>query len=467
MSPSPFSLLVDRFDARGRPLADCTRQDGKKVPVVVPWTLVGETVAAKRISKFRGNGVRYVAEDVELLSRSPRRVEPCCTHFGLCGGCTWQNLAYEEQLKEKQKRIQALFPGTTVRPIIGADSSYGYRNKMEFTFSQDRNNNQYLGLHGTYRQSRVFNLTMCPLTNPWMADCVNSVRQWWNASSLAAYHPRSNRGTLQTLILREAMTSQDRMVMVTVSGNPDFAPKRHNLNDFVDTVKKTCTPPSGELSIVLRIRQIAQGMATQFYEMILFGPDFIREELVVEPQKGKEVRLVFHISPQAFFQPNTYKAMKLYSEALQLADLHPDDVVWDLYCGIGTFGMLASPCVKEVIGIELSRESAYDAKTNSQRLQIGNFRILEGDVAARLEGLPPPTVVIVDPPRAGLSSACREALHTVSPNRLVYVSCNPETQSSDVAWFVQRGWSVRAIQAVDQFPQTYHVENIVLLRKDA
>lgn len=468
MNGPSISLRVDRFDARGRGIADAIRADGMSFPVAVPWSIAGESVVAGRISKIRGEGFRHIAEDVSIVSPSPHRVLPQCAHFGLCGGCTWQHVMYEQQLRHKQQRILTLFPDCErfVKPIIGADPCYGYRNKMEFTFSEDRKNTQFFGLHGTYRNNRVFNLTMCPLTHPWMGQCVCAVRKWWKESSLPAYYPRSNEGTLQTLILREGMTSGDRMVMLTVSGNPDFAPKRHHLDGFVEILQREFMPPTGTLSVVLRIRQIAKGSPTQFYEMILAGPDFIREELVVEPRVGHEERLLFHISPQAFFQPNTLQAMKVYSAALQLADLQQNDVVWDLYCGIGTFGMLASSSVSEAIGIELSRESAYDAKTNSQRLQIPNFRILEGDVAARIvdtSTLPHPSVVIVDPPRAGLSPHCCESIHATAPRRLVYVSCNPESQARDVAWFVQRGWAIEALQAVDQFPQTYHVENIVLL----
>jgi 23S rRNA (uracil1939-C5)-methyltransferase len=304
-----------------------------------------------------------------------------------------------------------------------------------------------------------------------MAETLQSVRQWWHDSLLAAYRPSSDEGSLQTVTMRDSATMGDRMVILTVSGNPAFALREHHLADFVTHVRRSATPQTGTLSIILRIRQIAKKMPTQFYEMVLFGPDYLREELTVEATASVPKKLCFHISPQAFFQPNTFQAMNIYSHALQLAALKQDDLLFDLYCGIGIFGMFASLETRQAIGIELSRESAYDAKTNAQRLGLSNFSIHCGDTAAVVASLKSqgtfarPSTVIVDPPRAGLSPRAIDEITSLQPSTIVYVSCNPESQARDAVILMQRGWSIEILQPVDQFPQTAHVENIMLARK--
>ncbi len=470
------TLEITDWDATGRGVGEYLRHDEKRISVAVPGSIVGERVEAGSLVKNKKKLPRFVARDVSVLSPSPYRVVPLCPHAGECGGCVWQHISYEHQLQVKQERVNNLFAPlcsstTAFRPIIGCDVPWHYRNKMEFSFSQDLEGKYFLGLFHCQRRRCVLDLKACFLTNEWMAQALQSVKEWWKASGLHAYRPSSNTGSLICVTMRESATFGDRMVILTVSGNPDFALRQHHIDDFVSTLRAAATPERGTLSVILRIRQIAKKMPTQIYEMILFGPDYIRELLEVETKVGTKREMELQISPQAFFQPNSLQAMRIYSHALQMADLRHNDVLFDLYCGIGVFGMFAALEVRMAVGVELSKDSAYDAKTNAARLGISNFAIHCGDVAAvvakmKQEGtFERPSTVIVDPPRAGLMPQAIDEILSLEPSTIVYVSCNPETQVKDAAELLQRGWTIAAVQPVDQFPHTFHVENILLLHK--
>jgi 23S rRNA (uracil1939-C5)-methyltransferase len=341
---------------------------------------------------------------------------------------------------------------------------------MEFTFSQDLDGNYFLGLFQCQRRRRVLDLEVCYLTGEWMSTTLHAIRVWWKASGLTAYRPSANTGTLLCVTMKESATVGDRMIILTVSGNPEFAPKKHHLEAFVAAMQEVASPAKGSLSVVLRIRQIAKKMPTQIYEMILYGADHIREMVEVEIKPGTKRTLELHISPQAFFQPNTAQAMKIYSQALQMAHICSDQVVFDLYCGIGVFGMFSALEARAAVGVEISRDSSYDAKTNADRLGIPNFSIQCGDVASVVASMKKegtferPSTVIVDPPRSGLMSSAIEEIVSLQPQTIVYVSCNPESQVNDAKVFIQKGWTVVAVQPIDQFPHTFHVENIMLLQ---
>jgi 23S rRNA (uracil1939-C5)-methyltransferase len=350
-----------------------------------------------------------------------------------------------------------------IRTIIPNDPPWGYRNKMEFTFSSDAKGERYLGLILDGSRGKVFKLTECHLVHPWFAEAVKATDEWWGESKALAYHPHKNQVSLRTLTLREGLRTGDRMVVLTVSGLPEYALHKQQLDQFVKKIRSAIEPadPEAKLNITLIIHQALKGQPTQFYEMQLYGPDHIREMLHVgEPFK-------FHISPQAFFQPNTRSAERLYQEVLKMARLSSEDVVYDLYCGTGTLGIIASKTVKEVIGIELSPESSLDARTNATLNGCANVTILTGDVGAILlrNEYSKPNVVLVDPPRAGLSPEAIDQILALKPERIVYVSCNPLTQARDVAPFLSQAYRLNALQPLDQCPHTIHIENIALLEK--
>ena len=510
-----------------------TNPQGLCSQVEVPFTAPGDHVTVelgkKRKSSFQG-------KLLVLNTPSNQRIEALCAHFGACGGCRWQHLPYAQQLELKSEKIRTLLTPylhaqTVWYPILACSPPWEYRNKMELSFSSDKANNRYLGLILQGSRGRVFQMKECHLVNKWYVDAVNAVSYWWEKSGLEAYHLHRNTGSLRTLILREGQRSGDRLVMLTVSGNPDYALKKQQIDEFVACLKAAITPLQAEarLCIFLRIQQIAKGHPTHFYEMVLSGPDHIRETLHLRVEgvntadyaapfitssqesaerKGVDVKdrnegialaiaeersltdaplqraglsdeimkvadysMKFRVSPGAFFQPNTRQAEQLYSRALSLAQLTPQATVYDLYCGTGTLGLCAARHAKEVIGIEINPDSVVDARENVKINQVSNFSIRKGDVGAILaelkkENRPSPDVVFVDPPRVGLDAQALRHLIELKAARIVYISCNPLTQAANLETLIQEGgYVLEAVQPVDQFPQTIHVENIVVLNR--
>ncbi len=452
-------LSIQDFNPRGYGVATWPRPAPlPPLEVEVAHTLPGDKVFVEMRKKMRGTRKGRL---LDIIEGAPTRVEPRCKHARVCGGCCWQQMAYQAQLKEKEARVQKAFGSQVeVEPIIPAEKIFGYRNKMEFTFSENRGGMRYLGLMIAQAEPYVFNVEECHLSSSWFTTILHAVKGWWEGSGLKAYNPPRDEGTLRYLTLREAVRTGQKMAILNVSGNAEYAPSRANLDALIAAVQ--AVEPG--ISLFLRVHQTKKGKPTQFYEMHLAGPDHMVEELHLSGGK-----LSFKISPISFFQPNTLQAEKLYDTALQLlAPLKPT-TVFDLYCGTGTLGMAASRFAKKVIGIELSPEAVLDAEENLTRNQIQNCKFYQGDVGkvlTRLMGEPGfarPDAVIVDPPRAGLDSLALHHLQTLRPKAILYVSCNPLTQAENIAQLVRAGYRLTTLQPVDQFPHTYHIENIALL----
>lgn len=473
--PEFVQVKIDKLNQNGNGVGNVSDERGRNLIVEIPFSTPNDEL---KIS-FRKYKKNYVGKIETIVNPSPERVEPKCIHFGTCGGCRWQNLPYQKQLELKENKVKDLFKElmndqVEFRPILGCDIPWHYRNKMEFTFSSDSYEKKYLGLIMDSSRGKVFNLTECHLVNPWYAKVVNAIRQWWEESDLKAYHPNSNTGSLRVLTVREAFRSGDRLVMLTVSGNPDFALLNRHLQSFVTAVRETAeeNEKGGKLSIFLRIQQALKGVSTNFYEMHLYGSDHIRETLYVKQSAFDEPNAYhFTVSPTAFFQPNTLKAEEIYSTVIELAKINQDSVVYDLYCGTGSFGLCISKYVRQVVGIELSPESVDDAKTNIRNNDVKNMTIISGAVRNVLPKItvekiyPAPDVILVDPPRPGLDPDARKNIVELNAPKIVYISCNPLTQVNDIKEFINQGYELKVIQPIDQFPQTIHVENIVLLEK--
>lgn len=380
-----------------------------------------------------------------------------CIHFGECGGCRFQDVEYSEQLIRKQKEVEVLF-NREVSPIEGCEDPWEYRNKNEYSFSEDLKGTKYLGLYLRSGRGKVLNLKECHLVSPWFQTGIEACREWWIKNELVAYRPHKDSGSLRTLTFREGKRTGDRMVILTVSGRPEWALKKEHLTSFVEYMQKAL---GSNLSIFLKIHQAVKGRPTEFFEMHLAGPDHYRETLDVG-------RLIdFHVSPSAFFQPNPAQAEKIYKIAASLINVPEGAVVWDLYCGTGTLAIAVAPFAREVIGVELSPESSLDARENVKRNKLTNVKIVTSDVGEALEkgNYPKPDAVLVDPPRAGLDKRAMKHLIEANPPRIVYISCNPKTQVENCNEFIEAGYKITLIQPVDQFPHTPHIENIVLLEK--
>lgn len=437
--------------------------------VVVVGGLPGDELSVRLGKKRRG---KWRGDLLEVLKPSAVRVQPRCVHVPLCGGCTWQQMDYAAQLQEKQERVDKIFSclvndAVEVYPMIGCVDPWRQRNKMEFSFSQNRAGEKFLGLIIAGSRGHVLNLTECHLVSPWYTKLLSDVRAWWESSGLCAYR-LNNTGALRTLIVREGKKTGDKLVMLTVSGNPDYVISQAQLQSFINVVKMSMPEEErSRLSIFLRVQQVCKGSATQFFEMHLSGPDHLLEKLTLS--FDPPVDLLFKISPTSFFQPNTAQAEKLYSAALNMV-CFPKKHVLDLYAGTATLGMAMAAKAEKVTAIEINPHACFDAESNKELNGFSNLEILCGDVGKKLEELRlrsdfiPPDLVVVDPPRMGLDATALEHLKALKAEEILYVSCNPESQAANIQELVAAGYRLVKLQSVDQFPHTPHIENIALLK---
>jgi 23S rRNA (uracil1939-C5)-methyltransferase len=457
-------LQITHYDGKtGYGLGALERPEGLSDQVEVPFTMPGDQVM---VEFGRKRGGVYHARLLEIVSPSSARETPLCEHFAQCGGCRWQHVPYVEQLRLKQETVlrqfeQLKMAETQIFPIVGCEPPWQYRNKMEFSFSSDAKGERYLGLMLANGRQRVVTLNACYLVNPWFVEALKATREWWIASGVDAYHPYKDTGSLRTLTVREGIRTGDRMAILTVSGNPEFALSDAQLAAWVETMQSHL----GTSSLFVRTQCIAKGHPTQFVERHLSGSESLREELHLGTH---HVPLVCKISPSAFFQPSTRQAEKLYTRAMELAQLKPTMCVYDLYCGTGTLGMAAARHVRRVVGVELSVDAVNDARCNAACNDLNNIEFIAGDVAqvlAQRGSQEAPDLVIVDPPRVGLGAAAIAQVLSLRPEQILYVSCNPRTQAQDIAAICAQGYQLVALQPVDQFAHTVHVENIALLKR--
>lgn len=472
--PQYVELDIVEFSKKGNGIGFVKHKSKECVPVEVSFAIPGDSVkATARFKRAKGTGTL-----TELVTPSKYRISPRCIHFGVCGGCRWQQLDYREQLNEKEKKVHTLFaPFLTersqLRPIVACAEPWQFRNKMEFSFSSDLSQKKYLGLIMDSSRGKVLNLEECHLTHEWFVSVLKGVRQWWEESNLDAYHHYRNTGSLRTLTLREGQRTGDRMVILTVSGNPDYAIHKEELERFVSVVRACLEPlpAEGKLSIFLRIQQLSKGFATQFYEMLLYGAEVIREKLFIHRQKEEALEtLEFKISPAAFFQPNTRQAERLYSLAIEL--ISPFTIAYDLYCGTGTLSICLAKHAQQVVGVEISPEAVLDAKANASLNHCSNAHFVCGSVHEQLTNIienntfPLPDLVVVDPPRSGLDPHTIQQILKIKPKKILYISCNPATQAENMKDLIDGGYHLEILQPVDQFPHTVHIENIAILIKD-
>jgi 23S rRNA (uracil1939-C5)-methyltransferase len=465
--PNIQKIFIESFSSKGDGIGYLETTPPCRVEV--PHLLIGDTayvdVRKKRRSFCKGRLT-------EIVEPSSSRTEPKCPHTRICGGCLWQEMLYEKQIEQKQKILDKIFEEVASKEIsfgkiLPAKDPFYYRNKMEFSFSENKAGTKFLGLMIARAQNYVFSVEKCALGGIWFSQVLQSVRLWWENSLIKAYHHFSNQGTLRSLTLREAKYTQQKMVILAVSGDEAFLLTQEQKNSFIETVKKNFSKEEqASLSIYLRIQKIAKNHPTEFIEEHLFGLTHIQEILHIA-----DSLFTFTISPSSFFQPNTLQAERLYSLALEMGNVNKSMRVFDLYCGTGIFGMIFSSFVKEVIGIELNDQAVSDAKKNLQLNNIKNFTLHSGDVGKVLAKLrlekdfSVPDLVIVDPPRSGLDEMALEEIKNLLPQKILYVSCNPLTQIRDIKNLLLSGYKLKKLQAVDQFPHTIHIENMALLER--
>lgn len=444
--------------------------------LLVYGALASEYVTIFPPRKERRRSRPLVSSVEKILEPSHDRVKPRCVYAGACGGCLLQHMAYEKQLEWKKTKVEELFSpyfssDTHLLPCVGATDIWSYRNKMEYTFSQDLAGKRFLGLFSLTKKRKVESIQSCEIGPPWSSEALVALFSWWEKSDLKAYNPSKDTGSLRTVTFRYSKRSREMMVILTVSGRAEWALHKKDLDSFVESLLPL-EQSYGTLSCIVRIHQAIKGQPTQFYEMVLRGSYVFHETYTIQPmieQASHDFTLQF--SPQSFCQPNTQVAEKIYSRALQMLNLRREDVLWDLFCGVGCFGFAAANHVKKVVGIELSADAVFDAHCNKEVCQAANVVIERSDLfdivhsKEHMERLSAPTLCVIDPPRSGVGDKVVFLLNSLPLRALAYVSCNPVSQKKDMALFHSLGWRIMSMQSFDQFPHTPHMENILLLQR--
>ena len=453
------------LDAGAKGVSVAKAPDGKVIfiPNVVPGDVVDIQTLKKRKAYYEGKAVRF-------HEFSEHRIEPVCEHFGVCGGCKWQNMKYSQQLFYKQNEVKnhlqriGKIELPEFEPILGSEKQFFYRNKMEFGFSNSRwltqdeiesqdelGNRNALGFHIPKMWDKILDINKCHLQEDPSNAIRNEIREFANLNNLTFFNPRSHEGLLRTLMLRTASTGE---IMVLIQFFEDDKQNRELLLDHL--YEKFPQITSLQYVINSKANDTLYDTNIKLYK----GRDYILEEM-----EG----LKFSINAKSFYQTNSDQAYELYKITRDFAGLTGNEIVYDLYTGTGTIAQFVSKKAKKVIGVESVPEAIEDAKANAKRNEITNCEFFVGDMKvvfneAFIANHGKPDVIITDPPRDGMHKDVIEQILKIEPQKVVYVSCNSATQARDLALMDEK-YKVTRVRPVDMFPQTHHVENVVLLEK--
>ena len=450
--------LGDKGRAVGR------AEDGRIV--LVEGAVPGDVVNGIVVQKKKG---MWIVKPNDWVTRSVQRVEPFCQHFGTCGGCKWQNFAYPAQLQYKEKAVRdalsriAHLNDAHVNPIIGCEDTQFYRNKLEFTFTDQRwltqkeidegaeVNRNGLGFHVPGSFARVVDLTECHLQRDPSNDIRKRVREMALTRSIPFQNIRTREGILRNLVVRS--NAEGEVMIILVLTSEEVPVLDYLLEDLKEQFPQI-------VSIYYCINRKLNDSTYDLPMHLYWGEPYLRQNL------GD---VVFELGPKSFFQTNANQAKRLYDVAVEMASITPEDLVFDLYCGIGSISLYVADKAKFVVGVEEVSEAIEDAKRNSKINNIQNTAFYAGDAKDVLKSAEfarhgKPDVLITDPPRAGMHASVIESIIELSPRRIIYVSCNPSTQARDLALLAQQYQFICATP-VDMFPHTSHIENVALLER--
>ena len=456
---------VKVLDAGAKGVSVAKAPDGKVIFItnVVPGDVVDVQTFKKRKAYYEGKAIHF-------HEYSEHRTEPVCEHFGVCGGCKWQNMKYSQQLYYKQnevynhlKRIGKI-EMPEFEPILGSEKQFFYRNKMEFGFSnarwrteaeinsdQDFDDRNALGFHIPKMWDKILDINKCHLQADPSNAIINEIRRFALQNNLAFFNPRNHEGLLRTLMIRTASTGE---IMVLIQ----FFEENKVQRELIMNHLAVTFPEITSLQYVINSKQ---NDTIYDQNVVLFkGRDYILEEM-----EG----LHFSINAKSFYQTNSEQAYELYKITRDFAGLTGNELVYDLYTGTGTIAQFVSKQARKVIGVEAVPEAIADAKENAKRNNITNCEFYVGDMKnvfndAFIEQHGQPDVIITDPPRDGMHGDVVKQILSIAPKKIVYVSCNSATQARDLA-LMDEMYQVTRIRPVDMFPQTHHVENVVLLER--
>lgn len=457
------NIEILRIAAEGKAIA---KKDD--LVIFVKGAVPGDIVDLKVVTKKKN----YIeAIPTKFIKYSSKRAMPACEHFGVCGGCVWQNLPYSEQLVYKQQQVyDALkhighIDDPEVSDILGSENVFNYRNKLEFTFSSqrwltdaemnlsdDEKEIRGLGFHIPGKFDKVLDIEECHL----MAEPCNQIRlharEFAKKNNLEFFNLRTQEGFLRNIIVRSSINGE--LMVIVVFAKEDEQKRKMYLDSFLEKFKEIT---SLMYFINDKRNDSLEGLKAQCY----FGKDHII---------AKMEDLQFKVQAKSFYQTNSLQAYNLYSITREFANLTGNEIVYDLYTGTGTIANFVAKKAKKVVGVEYVEEAIEDAKVNSVLNNLDNTVFYAGDMkdvlsADFIKENGQPDVIILDPPRAGVHPDVIKTILDADAFRLVYVSCNPATQARDVEMLSSK-YKIKKIQPVDMFPQTHHVENVILLEKE-
>ena len=375
-----------------------------------------------------------------------------CSVSKKCGSCQYQGVPYKEQLAAKQKRMKKLLGKfANVKPIIGMDDPFYYRNKVHAVFDRDKKGNIICGTYEA-KTHKVVPIEECMIEDKISQEIIRTIRDMLKSFRIKTYDEDTGYGLLRHVLVKRGF-STDEIMVVLVIGSPIFPSK----NNFVKALRKKYPQIT---TVVLNVNDKKTSMVLGERDIVIYGKGYIRDTLC---------GCTFRISPQSFYQVNPVQTEILYKTAIEYAGLGRKETVIDAYCGIGTIGLVAAKRAKNVIGVELNPDAVRDARINAKENKITNARFYQGDVGEFMDNMAEngehADVVFMDPPRTGSDKKFMSSVIKLNPSRIVYISCGPETLARDLEYLTKHGYDVRKIQPVDMFSFTDHCENICLLTK--
>jgi len=440
-----------------------------KIVIFVKGAIPGEKVKAKIYKKKKNYLEAYV---VEKIKPSKNQIDAKCAHFGICGGCSFQNLNYETQLIEKYNQVRDLFEkmgnmdNLPIKKIIGASEKFNYRNKMEFSYSsnkwiinldeEDKDEKQNaLGLHVKGRYDKIVDINSCEINGILANKIYQFLKNCIFEKNIEPFNIKERKGLLRNIIIREGHQTNEILL--------NFITTKPAENTFDEIIILLTENFSEIKSIINTVVKPNSGSSVGEEEKVLWGDDFIFDKI------GK---LKYKISSNSFFQTNTIQSKILYEQIIKSANFKGEEIVYDLYCGTGSIGLFLAKYVKKVYGVEVVTSAVMDAIENANNNQVDNIEFFNGnlidffDTNKEFKLIEKPDILILDPPRAGIHKNTIKNIVSLNPKKIIYVSCNPSTQVRDVNILFENNFIVKNIQPIDMFPHTPHIENIVTLQKN-
>ena len=420
------------------------------IPIFVENLLIGEEAEILITQREKGYSL---GRRLQLITVSSKRITPICPNYKECGGCNIQHMTYDEQLRFKQNRVQEVLKRIggvelVVPPVIGMKNPFKYRNKVQVPFGTTMDGSIISGFY-MKASHQIIDMEKCYIEDEDADAVILSCKEIFQKYDIETCDIMNNLGIIRYVVVRKSFFNQDLMVVI-VTKNEFFPKKDRVVNELLQRHPKIKT-------IVQNINGMRSSVVLGAQEKVLFGPGYIEDKIC---------GLTFKVSPKSFFQVNPIQTEVLYNTAIKFANLSGNEVVLDAYCGVGTIGMIASKHAKEVVGVEIVKEAIIDANNNAKINDIRNATFIHEDATTymfkMLKAKQNFDLVFVDPPRDGCDNKFIAALMTLAPKNVVYISCEPSSLARDLKVLKEK-YNVTKVQCVDMFPQTYHVETVVLL----